>query len=138
MSTSLNHSVAIHAASLIQAGKVNHAETWEAPSTESEGAYTEKNGADAARQWYLDAPIDGTKKEPLSFPFTHNFEEVSSAGIQACITRAAQMGYPDIQHAAQHLYEMCKRKEAQAQAEAAFGSMQQVNGRLVVDQAETE
>ena len=112
MAKKLNGSGASHAASLIRAGTVKDAGSWEAPSAEKENAYIEKHGLSEYGKWHLgvDAEAADDAKGRYSFPFSSDFEEVNYAGLRACITRAAQAGYSDIEKRARTLYAQAAKK----------------------------
>src|SRR3974390_2125815 len=112
MANKLNSSGASHASGLISAGKVKDSESWSAPSTSEENGYIEKHGNAEYGTWHLG--VDSDEKEDskgrFSFPFTSDFSEVDLSGLRACITRAAQAGYSDIESKARSLYAAAKKK----------------------------
>lgn len=112
MSKKLNSAGSAHASSLIDAGKVKDASSWSPPSADREDAYIRSNGIAAFGKWHLgyDPGEDAKNKGRYAFIFTSDFERVDLSGLRACITRAAQSGYSDIQKRAQALYAKAKAK----------------------------
>lgn len=112
MGSKLNSSGSGHASSLIASGKIKDSQSWSAPSTSEENSYIEKHGSAEFGKWHLG--VDSDEKEDnkgrWSFPFTSDFEEVDLSGLRACITRAAQSGYSDIETKARSLYAKAKKK----------------------------
>jgi ATP-dependent protease ClpP protease subunit len=112
MPQKLNSSGSGHASSLVSSGKIKDSSSWSAPSASEENSYIEKHGISEFGKWYLgiDPEQDSDNKGHYSFPFTSDFEKVDLSGLKACITRAAQSGYTDIESKAKSLYEKAKKK----------------------------
>jgi phage head maturation protease len=108
----LNHLASSHAASLIGHGKIKNTDHWSAPSAEQENHYLAHHSLAEFGLWHLgvDPEAGEQSKGRYGFPFTSDFETVDYAGLRACITRAAQAGYADIEHRARELYEAAARK----------------------------
>jgi hypothetical protein len=118
MGKTLNSSA--HAASLIAAGRITDSASWTAPSSTAEDACIKSDGMAGFGRWHLgtDAGMGPEMKGRYSFPFTSDFKTVNYAGLRACITRAAQAGYSDIEKRARELYDAAGKKLGKRDASA--------------------
>ncbi len=112
MTKKLNASGAAHAGSLIREGKIKESENWAPPSAERENSFIQEHGMGEFGKWHLgvDLEADAQSKGRYGFIFTSDFKEVDYAGLRACVARAAQAGYGDIEERARSLYEEAGRK----------------------------
>jgi hypothetical protein len=116
MSVKLNQKAYRHAKSLIESGRVVHDERddWseDAPSTDEENRYIDKNGYSDYSEWHLG--VDGDKpddtKGHYSFPFG-DFTKVHRCAIISLESRAAQNDHDDIATATKHLLELIDEKK---------------------------
>jgi ATP-dependent protease ClpP protease subunit len=112
MGKKLNPSGSGHAGSLVSAGKIKDSDSWSPPSADQENSYLKSHSNAEFGSWHLgvDAEEDKENKGRWSFIFTSDFNKVDYSGLRACITRAAQAGYSDIESRARALYEKAKKK----------------------------
>src|SRR5438876_2505827 len=112
MGKKLNSSGSGHAGSLVGSGKIKDSDSWSPPSADQENTYLKSHSNADFGKWHLgvDADEDKDNKGRWSFIFTSDFEKVDFSGLRACITRAAQAGYSDIENRARTLYEKAKKK----------------------------
>lgn len=122
MSVKLNTPGSTHAASLVKSGKIKDSGSWKPPAAEAENTFIEEHGVAAFGTWHLgmDTGADEGTKGRFKFIFTSDFEQIDFAGLRACINRAAQAGYGDIQRRAQALYDQAKKKLGKEKAYAGF------------------
>jgi len=110
---------ATHAATLIEAGKIKNSDHWTPPSAAQEDHFIAQHGLAEFGRWHLglDSEAGEESKARYGFPFTSDFEKVDYAGLRACITRAAQAGYAEIEARARSLYEEAGKKLGKGKSE---------------------
>ena len=115
MAVTLNKEGLAHARSLVRDGKVVHDErdAWseDAPSTEEQNEFIEKNGYSDYSKWHLgvDRSASDDTKGRYSFPFG-DFSKVHRCAVISLESRAAQNDHDDIAKSTKRLLTRIDRK----------------------------